>query len=298
MTDQPRFAVHTASIPQVPDVAEAIRVVARSGATGVGLFQGQFTAGREAEYREVIAECGLTPTCFVPEMWTIYPPAFAGADQRQDPKERVDRICDDVAKLADFRPEIIVVGPGTSGDPGRPIGRVEEVILGVRQIADVAAEHGLQVGFELLAERRGSPLYTVPQMMSAIEAVDRENVGIMFDFFHSWCEPDIHDRLRRHAPSINSVQINDIKVVERSGADRELPGLGRNVAPALIAALLEGGYDGWWELEVLSDDGRLGVELPDSYWRHPAAELLARARSQFQRCWAEAQRLLQKGPGR
>jgi hypothetical protein len=101
----------------------------------------------------------------------------------------------------------------------------------------------------------------------------------MFDVFHSWCEPDLHDRIRRYGGRINSVQVCDVRVDERSGHDRELPGRGRGTAAGIIASLLEAGYDGYWELEVFSDDGTYGNDFPDSYWKLPHAEFLAMSKA-------------------
>ena len=46
---------------------------------------------------------------------------------------------------------------------------------------------------------------------------------------------------------------------------------------------MEAGYDGWWELEVFSDDGSFGNAFPDSLWALPANEFLARAHDAFVR---------------
>jgi len=55
-----------------------------------------------------------------------------------------------------------------------------------------------------------------------------------------------------------------------------------------MASLIEAGYDGWWELEVFSDDGTFGNDFPDSLWKFPHQELLARAKAAFDDVWAEA----------
>jgi sugar phosphate isomerase/epimerase len=110
----------------------------------------------------------------------------------------------------------------------------------------------------------------------------------MLDVFHSWCEPDLHAHLREHAHRINSVHVNDVKVHERGGFDRELPGRGRDVAAGIIATLLEAGYDGGWELEIFSDDGTFGTDLPDSYWKWPHERMLEEAKSAFDATYARA----------
>ena len=110
----------------------------------------------------------------------------------------------------------------------------------------------------------------------------------MFSVYHSWDEPGLHDQLRRYASRINSVQVCDIRQPERSPFDRELPGRGRSVAPAIIATLLGAGYDGWWELEIFSDDGTYGTALPDSYWAMPPRDFLTRAKKAFDESYALA----------
>jgi sugar phosphate isomerase/epimerase len=95
-------------------------------------------------------------------------------------------------------------------------------------------------------------------MVAVLDEVWRPNVGIMADVFHSWCEPDLHARLRRYGDRINSVQVCDVKVHERGGFDREYPGGGRGAAPEFFATMIEIGYTGFWELEVFSGDGTYG----------------------------------------
>ena len=134
-------------------------------------------------------------------------------------------------------------------------------------------------------------------MVEMIDSVGRGNVGIMFDVFHSWCEPDLHDRIRHYGHRINSVQVCDVRVDERSGHDRELPGRGRSTAAGIIASLLEAGYHGYWELEVFSDDGTYGNDFPDSYWKLPHAEFLAMSKAAFDETYAAALRILAERRG-
>ncbi len=183
---------------------------------------------------------------------------------------------------------MIAVAPGTSGRAGAPAGPVEDVIRALPQIADAAAEHGVQVGVELLAERRGSVISTIPDMIAVLDEVNRPNLGIMLDVFHNWCEPDVHERMRRYADRINSVQVCDIKFGERGGFDREYPGRGRGAAVEFVATMIEAGYTGYWELEVFSDDGTYGNAYPDSYWIQPHEQFLTEAKKAFDETWAAA----------
>jgi sugar phosphate isomerase/epimerase len=291
----PLYAVNEWSTPH-NDVFDDIEQIARTGGSGIGLYEGKIPRGRDETVREAMAVNGLRATFCVPQVWTILPVPFNTPDSQRDPKVRTDLICESLPRLRAFDPEAIVIGPGTSGDPTRPVGPVEAVEEGLAQVADAAAELDLAVAFELLAERRGSPLHTLPSIVEFIDRVGRSNVGVMFDVFHSWCEPDLHAHLREYANRIIGVHVNDIRLEERSGFDRELPGDGRGVCAEIMATLMEAGYDSWWELEVFSDDGTFGNAFPDSLWAIPHEEFLARAKEAFDRTQAKAIELLESRP--
>ena len=44
-----------------------------------------------------------------------------------------------------------------------------------------------------------------------------------------------------------------------------------------MRALEAAGYDGWYDVELMSDDGTLGNAFEDSLWALPAEELARRA---------------------
>ena len=64
-----------------------------------------------------------------------------------------------------------------------------------------------------------------------------------------------------------------------------LPGDGIADAAGLLAILREGGYDGWLELEIFSDDGLMEDDFPDSLWREDPVELIRRGRERIFDAW-------------
>ena len=292
MIPEPRYAVNSYSTPH-NTIFDDIEQVARIGGQGVGLWEGKFSAGDDDRIAEAMAGHGIEASFVVPAMHAVLSIPFEKPGLPTDVQERADLICASIERLARFRPQVIAIAPGTSGNAGRPIGPVEDVIRVLPQIADTAAAYGLELGVELLAERRGAAISTLPDMVAVLDEVKRPNVGILVDVFHNWCEPDLHERLRRYASRINSVQVCDIKVDERDGLDREYPGRGRGAAVGYIATMIEVGYDGFWELEVFSDDGTYGNAYPDSYWIQPHEQFLAEAKKAFDETWAAAVSLVE-----
>jgi sugar phosphate isomerase/epimerase len=101
--------------------------------------------------------------------------------------------------------------------------------------------------------------------------------GYVFDLFHSGWERRLLDTIARDAARrIHAVQLSDYKRVTMRTMDRAL--LGRGILPlrAIVAALERGGYDGWYEAEIISDDvERLGYERVLRHTRAAFGRLLA-----------------------
>ena len=291
MSLEPRYAVNEWSTPH-NTVLQDIEQIARTGGQAIGLFGGKFVDGEDALYLEAMERHGLVASYCVPAVWTIYPTPFNVPGIPSDPQQRADLACEGMARLAPFRPAAFIIGPGVSGDADRPLEASRELADGLAQIADVGAELGIPVAFELLAARRGSPLSTLPEIVRFIDEVGRPNVGVLFDIWHSWPEEDLHEHILRHGDRIFGVHVNDAQEEERSNFDRAYPGDGRGTAPAMIASLIQAGYRGWYELEVFSDDGTFGNDFPDSFWKIPHEEMLTMAKTKFDRCWAKAQEIL------
>jgi sugar phosphate isomerase/epimerase len=195
-------------------------------------------------------------------------------------------------QLAPFKPMAFIVGPGVSGDAARPLKASKALADGLAQVADVGASLGVPVAFELLAARRGSPLPWLPDIVRFIDDVGKPNVGVLFDMWHSWPEQDLHAHIQQYADRILGVHVNDVRFDERSNFDRAYPGDERCVAPAMVASLIQAGYEGFYELEIFSDDGTFGSDFPDSFWKIPHEEMLATAKAKFDRVWAQAQELV------
>ena len=103
--------------------------------------------------------------------------------------------------------------------------------------------------------------------------------GYVLDFFHSGWERRLLETIRRDAARrIHAVQISDYKRVTLRTMDRAL--LGKGILPlrALVRALERGGYRGWYEAEIISDDlETMGYERALRHTRAAFARLLAPA---------------------
>ncbi len=281
------YSVNGWSTPR-NSVFEDIEQSARIGADAIGIWEGKFIEGGDEEIAAALGNHDIRAGIVMPHHWTILPTPLDPGGMSQDWREKCAGICKSVRRLAQFDPIGIMVGPGVSGNPTRRLGPVEDVVEGLKMVADVAGECGVTIAFEPLALRRGAAVATFPETVDLLEKVGRSNVKILPDLWHSHPEPDFHRHLRQNVHRIIAVQVNDVRVPERSWCDRVLPGDGLNVCTDAVATLLAAGYTGWYDFEVFSDNGSWGNDFPDSLWKPPHDEFLKRGRDAFDRCFSAA----------
>jgi sugar phosphate isomerase/epimerase len=105
--------------------------------------------------------------------------------------------------------------------------------------------------------------------------------GYVLDLFHSGWERRLLETVRRDAARrIHAVQLSDVKRVTLRTMDRAL--LGKGILPlrAIVRALEAGGYRGWYEAEIISDDlERIGYERALRHTRAAFARLWPRRAS-------------------
>jgi sugar phosphate isomerase/epimerase len=80
------------------------------------------------------------------------------------------------------------------------------------------------------------------------------SIGYVYDFWHLWWQRGAIEVARRTAGRVLSVQPSDHKAVTLRTLDRAVPGQGIAPVGALVQALEDGGYRGFYDLEVLSPD--------------------------------------------
>jgi sugar phosphate isomerase/epimerase len=106
--------------------------------------------------------------------------------------------------------------------------------------------------------------------------------------WHMWNTPDVLPMTERHGALVTGVHVCDHREPTRSPMDRVLPGDGTIDMPSMVKALEKGGFTGWWDLEIFSDDGRDGNDFPDSIWKRPPSDWVAEGKEKFDRIYASS----------
>jgi sugar phosphate isomerase/epimerase len=257
-----------------------LRAYRTAGAEGIGLWEIKLPADRDGEALAALAESGLVSTNAVPAVPSIGPLLLPGPSE---PSERVEAYRASLRRLAPFRPTAVVLltGPGSR----------RTIVEGLRAIADEARALGLTIGLEPYEQESGDDWSIVSTIRAAVELIEEaetaDAVGILFDLWHLWADPGLEDDLAAHGDRIVGVHVSDARAQSRSFADRVLPGDGVADVPRILGLLEAAGWDGFYDLEVFSDDGTFGNDFPDSLWKLPPDELAQRGRESFLDCWEQ-----------
>jgi sugar phosphate isomerase/epimerase len=204
-----------------------------------------------------------------------------------EPKERVDALCASMHRLAPFRPSGIVclTGPAGAleGDRARAV-----VIDGLRTIAGEAGRAGVRVGLEPINRVGGNDWTIVSSIAEAAELIDEVGepaLGVQLDTWHLWNTETLVEDIERECGRVVGVHVADWREPTRTWADRVLPGDGVADLPSILDALDRAGWDGFYDLEIFSDNGTFGSAWPDSLWDVPADELARRGKEAFMQAW-------------
>jgi sugar phosphate isomerase/epimerase len=260
--------------------AEDVHAYAAAGADGIGIWELKLPAGGDAQALELLEASGLGSAAAAPLVPSILPLPLM--DGPADPLERVEAICASLHRLSAFRPSgiICLTGPGEDR---------ETVIEGLRVIGDEAARAGVRVGLEAMNRVGGEDwtmITSLPEAVELLDEADRPALGLQFDSWHVWNTPDVLEDIERYAHRFAGVHIADWREPTRSWADRVLPGDGVADLPVILGALDRAGWDGYYDLEIFSDNGVFGNAWPDSLWDVPAEELAHAGKDAFARAWA------------
>jgi sugar phosphate isomerase/epimerase len=285
------------SISQITTLASTfaadVAAYAAAGVDGIGIWEIKLSAGGDAEALEQLEASGLGSASAVPAVPSILPlPLMEGP---AEPSARIEAICASIQRLSAFEPGGVVclTGPGDDRDT---------VVDGLRTIADEAARTGVRIGLEPINRVGGEDWTMISSLVEAAELLDdadRPALGIQFDSWHLWNTPGLTNEIERYADRFVGVHIADWGGGTRGWCDRVLPGEGVAGLPEILGALDRAGWDGFYDLEIFSDDGTFGNAWPDSLWDVPLEELVRRGKDSFERVWEARNRttLDQVSPG-
>ena len=287
MSPKPQVAISQLGFPDTT-FEEDIEIASALGIPGISPDENKLLGGSSENLAHKMAAAGLRAALGTPTTLTVLPvldPNMPAGPA--DPDERVDSILQALSRLAPFQPSSILVITGPEGDLDAKSAR-SFVIEALRAISREAKAVGLRIALEPMREANRPTWTLVCSLEETIDLLDQvgdDDIGIIFDTWHMWDSKNVYEMIPRAVERLHAVQVADYRDPTRSSMDRVVAGEGIARIDRLVASLSESGYDGWYELEIFSDDGRFGNDFPDSLWKLEPIEYAQRQLEGFLQCW-------------
>lgn len=132
------------------------------------------------------------------------------------------------------------------------------VVQALGELSEFAMLHGVKLSL-LPMLNFFSPtwtfLHTLDDTFELLSQVNQPSIGLAFDTYHLWREPQLIERIPQLVPFTNVVQISDSRRAPQTDSDRCFPGEGHIPLSDIMRAFQHAGYEGYFDLQVWSDEG-------------------------------------------
>ena len=122
----------------------------------------------------------------------------------------------------------------------------------LRRLSEIAGDVGVKLAVEPLHPRDTDFVNTLGDAIELIERVNHEACGVFVDTWQLWETPDLFSEIPRAAGRIYGLHVADSPATLRSNEDRFVPGEGVIPLVEIVGAVLDTGYDGWIDVELMS----------------------------------------------
>lgn len=235
--------------------SEKLAAIAQAGFDGIEIFEQDFIASDHspAEVGQMVRDAGLTITLFQPfrDFEGLPEPhrsrAFARAARKFDLMNQLGTdlvlICSSVHPAA--------------------MGGIDRMAQDFHDLGDLAARHGVRVGFEALAW--GRHVNDHRDAWEVVRRADHPHVGLILDSFHTLGRKIDPETIRRiPGDKIFFVQLADAPAIDMdllywSRHFRNMPGEGDLDVTGFMRAVMATGYSGSLSLEIFNDQFRAGL---------------------------------------
>ena len=218
------------------------------------------------ELKDLFAESGLSPL----SINSIEHITFRDTNAY----ESIKRECEELSRIAAaVRCSCIVVVPGRLPNGGASRANViAESVKVLNELCDIAAAHGVSLGFEFLGQTDCS-VPTLDLAHEIVREVNRTDLGVVIDSFHFYAGNSTFEMIEDLDPDLIQIfHINDAEDLPRAQLEdrhRLLPGLGILPLQQMIAAFRKIGYDKVGSVEIFRPE----------YWERDPLELARDARA-------------------
>ena len=256
-----------------------VEIYSRLGVQAIEVCEFKLDERRWQEQIALPAAHGLQITSVQPVIRTLFPSQSQPGPL--DIGQRMARFRQTIERLAPFAPGVAFV-TNTGIAPNGDIQTVwDTAIREYRALADFAASRGVRLALEPLNAsivNIETAIWTLPQAMEIVEAVDRENFGICLDCWNIWQNADLDQAIQNCGDRIFVVQISDWRT-PRSFRDRLIPGQGEIPLAEFFQSIRAAGFRGACSVEIFSEG------VPNALWESDLEQVIRDSNAGTERAW-------------
>jgi sugar phosphate isomerase/epimerase len=180
---------------------------------------------------------------------------FTGSDGRSY-RDAFHDALDTIQLASDIKAETVVVLAG--GRSGHTRNHAMRMLCdALRHLAEAAQAVGVHLAIEPMhigCSNQWSFINTIPQCLDVILEIDNPNLGLVFDCYHLAQERFDQKLIEKIAPYVRLVQLGDAKHAPMGEQNRCQLGHGRVPLQQIMQTLGNGGYNGYFELELVGEE--------------------------------------------
>ncbi|HLA86135.1 MAG TPA: sugar phosphate isomerase/epimerase family protein [Thermoguttaceae bacterium] len=220
-----------------------------AGVGAIGVWRRKLSDFGEAKGADLLEEAGLVASCL---SWVG---GFTGSDGRSYAESLLDAH-EALKTAAEINAPTVIVYSG--GRAGHTYNHAKRLIKGaLAELVPQAAEAGITLAVEPMHPGCADGwtfLTSLDETLDLLDAIGDDRVKFVFDAYHLGQRPDVLERIERIASRVALVQLGDAK--KPPDGEQNRCQLGQGVVPLkqIVAALKAGGYDGYYDVELLGED--------------------------------------------
>ncbi|MFW6255294.1 MAG: sugar phosphate isomerase/epimerase family protein, partial [Candidatus Sumerlaeota bacterium] len=264
--DLSRLCVHTMTTKPW-DLAEAIDGYTKAGIGGITVWRQALEPQGVKESAKMLKDSPL-------EVVSLCRGGFFPAETTEGRQEAIDDNMRAIDEAVEIGAPLIVLVCGAV--PGMPLAQARQQIgEGIAKVIPHAEECGVKLSIEPLhpmySDSR-SAINTLAQANDIVDAIASPNLGVTVDVYHLWWDPDLQSDIEWSSDKIFSFHVCDWRTPTRDLLnDRGLMGEGCIPIRQIRNWVERGGFDGWNEVEIFSDE----------YWQMDQAEYLEKIKEAY-----------------
>ncbi len=220
----------------------------QAGYAAIGVWRQKLTDFGEEKGAELLADRGLAVSNL------LWAGGFTGSDGRSH-AESIDDALEAVELAADLHAGCLVLYSGARN--GHTHSHARRLFQGALcELLPAARQLGVQLAVEPMQASCGREwtfLADLDETLELIDAVDPQQIGLVFDTYHLGREPEILSAIPQFVDRIAVVHLGDGRGTPQGEQNRCPLGHGDLPLVPILAALSEAGYDGDYDVELLGE---------------------------------------------